>query len=492
MKQCKKCGKKSLFLKLNNLGYCNNCESLAFIENREAQLNYSVNNLSQILADQQKLYNEISAKAKFDALQQLNNTVTEKQQIIEQLSNKISLEQSQLNLLHEDIEKNTKQLNSNINKLQKAKALYKSIQNGITKYFNHDVFERDIILPQLVTEADELLQPTIELKLHCMDLKQLKSQFTQNKKIIKETLLKYESRYTTKANIAIYKLMVIALEAELQNVLYNINYGKLDNAISSIKDITQKYLKIATDGNQSIAPTLVKFIAEIEGLFINAIKIEYEYYVQKERIKEEQRALREQMREEAEERKILEQQQKQIEKEEEKYNTQISSIQEQINSTSDNNRIAQLENRLQELQSLLANISKQKDEIISRQNGKAGHVYIISNIGSFGDQTYKIGMTRRLDPQERVNELGDASVPFPFDVHSFIFSEDAVGLEYKMHNMLNDRRVNKINLRKEFFNITIDELEALTQELEPSAEFNRTALAEQYYQSISMNENEII
>ena len=96
-------------------------------------------------------------------------------------------------------------------------------------------------------------------------------------------------------------------------------------------------------------------------------------------------------------------------------------------------------------------------------------------------------MTRRLEPQERIDELGSASVPFPFDVHSFIFSDDAVALENRIHKMLNDNRVNKVNLRKEFFRIPLDDLEALVAELAPTAEFHRTMLAEQYHQSMSID-----
>ena len=96
-------------------------------------------------------------------------------------------------------------------------------------------------------------------------------------------------------------------------------------------------------------------------------------------------------------------------------------------------------------------------------------------------------MTRRLEPQDRVTELGDASVPFPFDVHSFIFSEDAVALENALHKELNAQRVNKVNLRKEFFRISLDELEQLVERIDPSAPFNRTILAEQYHQSLSID-----
>ena len=125
--------------------------------------------------------------------------------------------------------------------------------------------------------------------------------------------------------------------------------------------------------------------------------------------------------------------------------------------------------RILELQGQLSDVTIKKDEITSLQNGKAGNIYIISNLGSFGDKMFKIGMTRRLDPQERVNELGSASVPFKFDVHSFIFSENAVELEKTLHKRLNDKRVN---------------------ELDPTAVFNKTMLAEEYNQTTSVSSYE--
>ena len=153
----------------------------------------------------------------------------------------------------------------------------------------------------------------------------------------------------------------------------------------------------------------------------------------------------------------------------------------------DAEKLAQLQIRVEELQRQLAAVSEQKDKIINLQNGKAGNVYVISNIGSFGEDVFKIGMTRRLDPMERVNELSSASVPFPFDVHSMIFSNDAVSLETNLHHILNDKRVNKVNLRKEFFHVSLDELEELVEEIAPTAEFRRTVLAEQYRQSLSID-----
>ena len=199
-------------------------------------------------------------------------------------------------------------------------------------------------------------------------------------------------------------------------------------------------------------------------------------------------AIREQMRQEAQERKALEEERKKVEKEESKYHTEIEKLKEQLTQAKEN-ELEQLNARILELQSQLADVIVKKEEISDLANGKAGNVYVISNLGSFGENVFKIGMTRRLNPQDRVNELGDASVPFKFDVHSFIFSDDAVGLEKKLHTILNDKRVNKVNMRKEFFYTTIDELEQLVTDIEPTAEFNKTMLAEEFRQSLSSDEN---
>lgn len=414
-----------------------------------------------------------------DRLTYIQNEITNKDSYMEEVTT-----------IKAEHDKVSKQVESQRNKLSRIKSLYKGMEHAIDNFFTAEAYIYNLKLPKDTLDSAESYVPTVTLKLHCMDLKELKKAYNENSKLINKTLEKYQSRYTTKANAAIYKLMVIALKSELQNISYNLKYDKLEKSIEDVKNITQKYLAIASDGNQSIAPTLVKFIGEIEYLFIESIKIEYEYYVLKEKQKEEQAMLREQMRQEAEERKLLEQQKKQVEKEEEKYKNEIQKVEELLSSTTDNDKLIQLQTKIAELQSQLESVEHKKDEIVSRQNGKAGYVYVISNLGAFGDNIFKIGMTRRLDPQDRVNELGDASVPFPFDVHSFIFSDDAVSLEQQLHTTLNEQRLNKVNLRKEFFNVSIDELEQLVTEVNPSAEFNTTMLAEQYRQTLSLNEEQ--
>ncbi len=390
--------------------------------------------------------------------------------------------------LQETSNKLKKQVDTQSKKLSRTKELYKSIDHAINNFFESDAEYSNCRISTRDFEDLELISPSIILKLHCMDVKDLRKAYKENEKQINSILDKYSARYTTKANKSIYNLMVIALRAELQNILYNLKYEKLDKSIDDVKIVSAKYLKIAGEGNQSIAGTLTKFIGEIEYLFMNAVKIEYNYYVKKEQARQEQLAIKEQMRQEAEERKALEAEKKKIEKEEAKYHSEIEKVQEALNAALSDAEREKLQERILELQSQLSSVIVKKDEIASLQNGKAGNVYIISNLGSFGNDVFKIGMTRRLDPQDRINELGSASVPFKFDVHSFIFSDDAVSLEKELHEHLNNKRLNKVNMRKEFFKVTIEELEDLVMSIDPTAEFNRTMIAEEFYQSLSTDE----
>ena len=491
MAKCSKCGRKGLFFKVNENGLCKDCAALDLIAHEKANLetqigmyktdlsalqqkiNEETEQFNIISANRQQFYNDIKQQAESDAIANIQNEID---------SLKVERDKNELEVsnIAEQLNKINSEYASTQKKLYKVKTLFESYQSANKRY----VKEGETYLDESFLNN---LAPTVEIELQCMSIKQLRSLYNQNKKLIQDCLKKYEGRYTTKANAAVYKLMTIALEAELQNILYSINFGKLESSIDDVKAMSAKYLAIASDGNQSIAPTVKKFIGEIESLFVEAVKIEYEYYVQRERIKEEQRAIHEQMRQEAEERKALEQERKRIEKEEQKFRNEIDNIKEQL-ETADPEKAKALNDRIAELEGQIDQIEDKREQIVSLENGKAGYVYIISNIGSFGDDVYKIGMTRRMDPLDRVNELGSASVPFPFDVHGLIFSDDAVGLEHDLHTLFNNKRVNKVNLRKEFFKVSLDDIEKVVDERCPSAEFKRTALAEQYRQSLTMTE----
>jgi hypothetical protein len=481
MAKCSRCGKKGFFLKLNPSGICTECERIEKLKIETKALEDTYNKLTtdykNLNENKQQLYNSIAEKAKNDILYKYDETCKKTEELQEKILQ-----------LQDEIAKSEKAIINNSNKIQHAKSLLKSVQYSAKRFFDYDAVSKEMLKEDVSQEVDELLSTTIKLKFNLMDIRELRKRYNQNNKVIKELLTKYQSRYTTKTNMSIYRLMVIALEAELQNILYNLKYSKLEKAIKDIKAMTDKYQKIATDGNQQIAPTIIKFIGEIEYLFIEAINIEYEYYIQRERIKEEQKAIREQMKIEAAERKRLEEERNKVEKEEEKYKNELAEIERLIAEEKDGAKLKQLEERKNNRIEELNNLEKKKEDIIKREHGMAGSIYIISNLGSFGNDVFKIGMTRRLVPEERIDELGNASVPFKFDIHCIIFSQNAPELESKLHKRLHNKRVNKINLRKEFYRVGIDELEELVYSIEPTAEFNKTMLAEQYYQSMAVNE----
>lgn len=420
-------------------------------------------------------------------VEDIQNKQVQEQHNLENLQEQYRQTESQLAALTEESNNVQKKIVSETNRLKRERELYRAMHHSLSAYSMYEPVKFNNYISSIDLDESELFAPSVTVKLHSMDIRSLKSAYRENEKLITKTMESYAKRYTTKANKTIYQLMVIALRSELQNIMTDLKFNKLDDGIGKVKAVTQKYLKLAGEGNQSIAGTLQKFIGEIEYLFINAVKIEYNYYVKKQQAKEEQAAIREQIRQEAAERKALEIERKRIDAEEQKYQLEIAKLTEQLETASDEEK-NKIEFRLQELHAGLSSVIVKKDEIAVLAKGKAGTVYIISNYGSFGEDVFKIGMTRRLDPQDRVNELGDASVPFRFDVHSFIFSDDAVGLESALHNRLNDRRINKVNMRKEFFHVTLDELEELVYEIDPTAEFKRTAAAEEYRQSLSTNE----
>ena len=215
----------------------------------------------------------------------------------------------------------------------------------------------------------------------------------------------------------------------------------------------------------------------------------HEHHIEKQREKEEQAEIRREMREEEKALREAEEAQRNAEREAEKYEALLRKAREEAYSESEEaehlSKIAELERRLAEAEA-------NRERAISRaQMTRSGHVYVISNVGSFGQDVFKVGMSRRLDPMERVKELGDASVPFPFDVHAMIFTEDAPGFEKEIHRQIWEYRVNRVNDRREFFQLSMPELEEATaraaENLNITAEirWTRYALAEHYRQSVS-------
>lgn len=270
--------------------------------------------------------------------------------------------------------------------------------------------------------------------------------------------------------------------------------GKVDSILSSVKKDNFGILKQKMDD----AFQLVNFNgqafrnARISEVYHSARVEELKWAVVVQELKwqeqEEQRQIREQIREEERARKEYEKAIKEAEKEEQTLKRLIEKAESQVAKANEEQKIL-FQQKLEELQQKLTLAEEKNQRAISMaQQTRTGNVYIISNIGSFGEDVYKIGMTRRLEPLDRVRELGDASVPFEFDVHAMIYSEDAPALEKQLHRKFLKSQLNKINPRKEFFKLNIHDIRSYLESMGISCKWTLTAEAKQYRETQKLEE----
>jgi len=269
------------------------------------------------------------------------------------------------------------------------------------------------------------------------------------------------------------------VDSTLSKIKHN-NYGKLSQ---EIKDAFQlvNYNGSAFRSAKITDIYLQARLNELKwGVAVNEIMLEE---------KEEQRRIKEQLREEEKARREYERAIKEAEKEEKTIQQAIDKATKELMLAGEEQRLA-LEQKLAELQIKFEEAEAKNQRAISMaQQTRSGHVYVISNIGSFGENVYKIGMTRRLEPLDRVRELGDASVPFAFDVHAMIYSDDAPSLENHLHKVFNEKQVNKVNSRKEFFNVGIKDIKSTVANMNIDAHWTMFADAKEYRESLAI-ENE--
>lgn len=209
------------------------------------------------------------------------------------------------------------------------------------------------------------------------------------------------------------------------------------------------------------------------ALKLSELYLTHEY---REQLKAEKEERAEMVRVEREERKLLAEAEA-AEKEERKYQLLLDRARSEAGA--DASKIAALEAALAD-----AHVASERARSMAEMT-KSGYVYIISNIGSFGDDVVKIGLTRRLDPDDRVRELGDASVPFTFDTHAMIYSDEAPALEAALHREFADRRINMSNMRKEFFRVSLDEVEDAVGRLAPTASFFKDREAQEWHETMA-------
>lgn len=260
---------------------------------------------------------------------------------------------------------------------------------------------------------------------------------------------------------------VSKMEERIRKAFSAINQLNESNAIS----VTERYLKEK----------------------IRELQLTYEYHEKKQREKEEQAEIKAQMREEARIEAEIKKAEAEAIKEERRYQKALDMARQELAKANDETRLV-LESQIAELQASLEEAERkhQRAQSMAEQT-KQGHVYIISNIGAFGKDVYKIGMTRRLEPMDRVKELGDASVPFTFDVHAMIHTVDAPTLEKSLHDKFDSRRLNMVNRRKEFFNVSLEEIKHAVQGVtDKTVEFIETAVAQDYYETKAMKKQMLL
>jgi len=225
---------------------------------------------------------------------------------------------------------------------------------------------------------------------------------------------------------------------------------------------------------------------EYFDLQVQLLHLEFEYQNKVYQEKEEARLIKEEKREEEKALLEIERERKKAEQEEIYYSKALNKVKKEIENATGSKYDLLLE-KIIYLETELLEAQENKERAISMaQQTRRGYVYVISNIGSFGQNIFKIGMTRRLDPTDRIRELSNASVPFGYDIHVMIYSEDAPTLETKLHNAFEDKKVNVVNGRKEFFKVQLDDIEKVVRESGIEVDFIKLPEARDYWESLSI------
>jgi hypothetical protein len=283
-----------------------------------------------------------------------------------------------------------------------------------------------------------------------------------------------------KAVIKVYKkLLLRAFNGESDVMIAKVKW----NNINQMKERLQKIFISINSLGKGFHVSITK---EYLNLKLKELILEYEYQSKKQEEKEKMKAIQDELREEEKARREYEKAQKDAEKQEALFQKALEKARKEFEESNGVNT-EELKNQIEKLEQELKEAQEKKERALSMaQQTKRGHVYIISNIGAFGEDVYKIGMTRRLEPIDRVRELGDASVPFQFDVHAMIYSDVARTLEYELHKAFSLKKVNMLNNRKEFFKVSLEEIEEAIKKLGFEAEFTKMAEAMQYRETMEI------
>jgi hypothetical protein len=277
------------------------------------------------------------------------------------------------------------------------------------------------------------------------------------------------------------KQILRCFNSECDNILMNLSVKNIDSMRNKITKSFETLNKIFQVDGVSISNQLLEYKLE-------ELNLTYTYELKKEQELELQKEIKAQMLEEEKVRREIERQKAKIEKDQAQCTNEVKKLMSYLQKSKDDVERQLYVDKIKELEEKLKSLEKEKETVLDREaNAKAGYVYVISNIGSFGENIYKIGMTRRLEPMDRIKELSSASVPFEFDVHAMIFSDNAPELENILHKTFENKSVNRVNLRKEFFKVSIDEIEKVVKNnYNKTADFTRIPVAAEYRQTLSI------
>ena len=460
MPKCSHCGQSGFFLKLTD-GLCPNCYSTMLMVREQTELKAKAkeeletlqaqsDSLRKELLDQNALYQKIEAAAKADALKDIEIERISLQAKVDQLKSEFTDETQKL--------------------LDLRAQIVETDENVLLQSFG-------FFTPHYIYDTSE------EYKVAISNVRNDQKALIKNKKAVSGS-----TEWTVNGNKAqgkkmitdMQKLLLRAFNSECDDAIEHVKFNNLE---SSEKKITSSYEAVAKLGTVMN----IRITQPYYSLKLKELRLMHEYRMKKQTEKDELKEARARMREEAKLAKELEEARKKLEKEQTHYSNALRRITAQLNAAAPEDREA-IEAKKSEIEAQLQKIDKEFQDVDYRAaNQRAGYVYVISNIGAFGENVYKIGMTRRLNPMDRVDELGDASVPFDFDVHAMIFSDDAPKLEAALHQAFADRKLNYINTRREFFRVSLYEIKQVVKKnFDKSVEFIDVAPAEQYRETLAL------
>ncbi len=424
--------------------------------------------LTQVQIEQAKLKKRLRKYEKYEGL-------GSKEELEKQLDSNISLKQREL----EKLLRNQEQLNAQINTLRTKLSEVEEAETiqsfGFYKSkYNFGSSEEYKIRLDKIREQQKLLLKSKTAAV-CHTQWEVEGSKKKGEKMINNFIT----------------LVLRAFNGECDAAILQVRYNNVNKLEKRIMQAFDSLNKLAETNHCAITRNYLNF--KLEELYLT-----HEFQDKKQEEAEEQKRIREQIRQEEKALRELEKAKKDAELEVRRREQALQQARREIEQAVGQQR-EQLQLTIEQLTQQLNEAVANEQRVISRaQMTKSGHIYVISNVGSFGDHVYKIGMTRRLDPLDRVRELSGASVPFPFDVHAMIFSENAPEMENLLHQYFRDRSVNKVNERKEFFKVTLDEISSAVENIaqetktvqKAKIQFTKIAEAEQYRKTIAIERGE--